>query len=72
MSSNTIYMGFYAKGTSHLSSSRPFGEAPQLSSTYGQYDDGANVFLYYNDGVSTSGLSVTNGGTLSTSAQANP
>ncbi len=25
-----------------------WGEAPQLSTTYGEYDNGANVFLYYN------------------------
>ncbi len=65
-------MGFYATGTNHLSSSGPFGEAPQLSSTYAQYDDGSTVFLYYNNGVSTSGLNVVNGGTISTSAQTNP
>jgi hypothetical protein len=72
LSSITIYMGFYATGTSHLSSSGPFGEAPQLSTTYAQYDDGSKVFMYYNNGVSTSGLTVVNGGAISTSAQANP
>ncbi|MGA2875587.1 MAG: hypothetical protein ABSA33_01575 [Candidatus Micrarchaeaceae archaeon] len=72
LSSSTIYMGFYTKGASHLSSSGPFGEAPQLSSTYAQYDDGSKVFLYYNNGVSTSGLNVVNGGAISTSAQTSP
>jgi len=72
LSSITVYMGFYATGTNHLSSSGPFGEAPQLTSTYGQYDDGSKVFLYYNNGQSTAGLNVANGGTVSTSSQANP
>ncbi|MGI0079978.1 MAG: hypothetical protein ACRECH_10170, partial [Nitrososphaerales archaeon] len=49
-SSRTIYMGFYAAGSSHLNASGPFGEAPQLTSIYAQYDDGANVFLAYFDG----------------------
>jgi len=68
----TVYMGFYAKGTSYLSSSGPFGEAPQLTGTYGQYDDGSSVFLYYNNGKSTAGLNVVNGGTVATSALGNP
>ena len=64
LSSNTIYMGFYAKGTNHLSASGPFGEAPTAQLTYAQYDDGSKVFIYYNNGVSTSGLNVVNGGRL--------
>lgn len=71
-SSITIYMGFYATGTSHLSSSGPFGEAPQLSSTYGQYDDGSTVFSYYNNGKSTANLNIVNGGTIANGAQTNP
>jgi len=44
------------------------GEAPQLSPTYGQYDNGSNVFLYYQrwgglsalpSGWSSSGLTIT-------------
>ncbi len=45
-SSITIYMGFAPTSTS-LFNSQTTGEAPQLSSTYGQYDDGKNVFFYY-------------------------
>jgi hypothetical protein len=48
------------------------GEAPQLSSTYAQYDNGANIFLYYNNGGSTTNLNVANGGTLSVTTQTNP
>jgi len=61
------------------------GEAPQLSSTYAQYDNGANVFTNYwnfagtslpasfTSGVSSDGtLTVNNGLTLGTSATDNP
>ena len=44
--SNTIYMGF-AANTVNLFSNTITGEAPQLSSTYAQYDDGAEVFTNY-------------------------
>ncbi|MEM3178059.1 MAG: hypothetical protein QXT36_02645 [Candidatus Micrarchaeaceae archaeon] len=45
----TIYLGFASPSTNLLSSSGTsgIGEAPQLSSTYGQYDDGASVFSNY-------------------------
>ena len=45
----TIYLGFANKTTNLLSSSGTtgIGEAPQLSSTYAQYDDGASVFNNY-------------------------
>ena len=43
----TIYMNFVQ--TSELSSSGPTGEAPALSSTYGQYDNGGDVFNYYQE-----------------------
>ncbi|MFP3289571.1 MAG: DUF2341 domain-containing protein [Candidatus Micrarchaeota archaeon] len=48
-SSLTIYLGFANKTTNLLSSSGTsgIGEAPQLSSTYAQYDDGASVFNNY-------------------------
>ena len=65
-------MGFYAPGSNHLSSSGPFGEAPQLTGTYGQYDDGSSVFLYYNNAKSTANLNVVNGGALTNAAHANP
>ena len=46
----TIYMGFVPTASNLFSSSGPVGEAPTLSPTYGQYDDGAAVFtaLYSN------------------------
>ena len=48
-SSVTIYIGFAPKKTNLLSSSGTtgIGEAPQLSTTYAQYDDGASVFTNY-------------------------
>jgi len=51
----TIYLGF-AGANNLLSSSGTtgIGEAPQLSSTYGQYDDGASVFNTYLNFVGTS------------------
>ena len=42
----TIYMGF-ANKTTNLFNNKTTGEAPQLSSTYGKYDNGADVFIYY-------------------------
>ena len=50
LTSITIYMGFYALAGNHLSASGPLGEAPQLSSTYAQYDDGSIVFSAYVNG----------------------
>ena len=48
-SSIRIYMGFALKSTNLLSNSGTtgIGEAPQLSKTYAQYDDGASVFNNY-------------------------
>ena len=49
-SSNTIiYVGFASKSTNLLSNSGTsgIGEAPQLPSTYAQYDDGSSVFNNY-------------------------
>lgn len=45
-SSITVYMGF-ASLTTNLFNSLTAGEAPQLSATYGQYDDGGIVFTNY-------------------------
>jgi hypothetical protein len=45
-SSLTIYMGFASQST-NLLNTQTTGEAPQLSSTYGQYDNGAAEFNYY-------------------------
>jgi hypothetical protein len=44
-SNTVIYMNFMQSNV--MSSSGPTGEAPQLSSTYAEYDNGANVFNYY-------------------------
>ena len=44
----TIFMGF-APLTTNLFSNTITGEAPQLSSTYAQYDNGANVFTTFYD-----------------------
>jgi len=74
-SSLTIYLGFAGKTTNLLSSSGTsgIGEAPQLSSTYGQYDDGASVFNAYQNfagsscpsgWICQSGVKISNGATL--------
>ena len=45
-STTTIYMQVDLSGTSHRNNTTT-GEAPQLSSTYAEYDNGANVFTNY-------------------------
>ena len=45
-SKQTIYMGF-APTSTNLFNTNNVGEAPQLSSIYAEYDDGANVFIQY-------------------------
>ena len=55
----TVYMGF-ASTSANLFNSVSTGEAPELSSSYGQYDDGAQVFPYY---WSFSGTSLPSGWT---------
>ncbi|MCL4376735.1 hypothetical protein M1558_04575, partial [Candidatus Parvarchaeota archaeon] len=59
-SSAVIYMGFGFPSTNFFSQySGQVGEAPQLSSTYGEYDNGANIFLAYANGdTSTSDFSI--------------
>jgi hypothetical protein len=53
-SSVTIYMGVGRMETNYyIIYSGTVGEAPQLSPTYGQYDDGANVFNYYTNFAGT-------------------
>jgi hypothetical protein len=42
----TLYMGF-ASLSSNLFNGVTTGEAPELSPSYGQYDNGVNVFAYY-------------------------
>ncbi len=49
--STTIIVLYYFKNTTNLFNSIDDGEAPQLSQTYGQYDDGANVFQAYDNFV---------------------
>lgn len=62
---STIYMAIYPKGTSQLNSAGPFGEAPQLSASYGQFDDGALVFsAYANGNTPTTQFNVGSGDTL--------
>jgi cell division septation protein DedD len=51
-SSVTIYMGF-ASTTTNLFNAQGTGEAPQLSSSYGGYDDGATVFSFYDNFAGT-------------------
>ena len=72
-SSITIYMGFASSDT-NLFNNKTTGEAPQLSPSYAEYDDGANVFNFYSDFKGTSlntskwtssgAVSVDNGVTL--------
>lgn len=49
--SATIYMGMTSPSINLLSNSGNEGEAPQLSPTYGQYDNGANIFQFYDNFV---------------------
>ncbi len=44
----SIYMDLYSPPY-NLFNTQNTGEAPQLSPTYGEYDDGANVFTYYDN-----------------------
>jgi hypothetical protein len=60
-SSITVYMGFAAP-TTNLLSNQLTGEAPQLSPIIGEYDNGGNVFNYYdNFGSSASGWTASAG-----------
>ncbi len=45
--SATIYMNFLPSNI--MTQSGPTGEAPELSSTYGEYDNGADVFNFYDN-----------------------
>jgi hypothetical protein len=57
----TIYLGF-AASTTNLFNDQTIGEAPNLSSIYGKYDNGRNVFSFYDDfrGTSLGSLWVDN------------
>jgi len=48
----TIYMVFLSQETNF--DANYWGEAPEISSTYGQYDNGANVFAFYDGFAGTS------------------
>lgn len=48
-SSMTLFMAFMPRTDSVLSADGPTGEAPQLSATYGEYDNGRLVFPFYDN-----------------------
>lgn len=48
----TIYMGF-SLTSQNLFNNVDVGEAPQLSTSYAEYDDGSTIFTYYNVNPST-------------------
>ncbi len=52
-SSTTIYLQVDLANANHFNTTTT-GEAPQLSSTYAEYDDGANVFNFYDNFAGTS------------------
>jgi PGF-pre-PGF domain-containing protein len=63
-SSINIYMGF-ANTLTSLFNNVDTGEAPQLSSTYAQYDDGSSVFpIYFNGDTPLSDFSVVSGAAI--------
>ncbi len=53
-STRTIYMGFYSTSTNNFNPNGNWGEAPTITATYGQYDNGAQVFTFYDDFAGTS------------------
>jgi len=59
----TIYMVFMTQATPF--DGNYWGEAPTLSATYGQYDNGAKVFSFYDNFAGTGGPSTTNWNTAS-------
>ncbi|MDA4119129.1 MAG: hypothetical protein OK436_00905 [Thaumarchaeota archaeon] len=64
----TIYMVFLS--TSNDFDGVNWGEAPELSGSYAQFDNGANVFLEYNNGNSLFSLSHTGTGGVGPSTTA--
>jgi hypothetical protein len=59
----TIYMTFLSNTTSF--DGNYWGDAPDLSATYGAYDNGVNIFnAYFNGNTATSNFSVYAGDTL--------
>ena len=77
---NTTYNLYAYQSTASLMDGINVGEAPQLSSKYGQYDNGANIFTFYDNFAGTSlnttkwktygspSITVNNGLTLSSSS----
>ncbi len=61
-STNTVYMGFGSTSTNFFNGNT-VGESPILSSSYGEYDNGANVFSYYQSFGGLSGNSLPTGWT---------
>ncbi len=78
----TIYMAFLPTSTTY--DGNYWGDSPNLSTTYGQYDNGANVFNFYDDfkgtslnakwtqilGSSGASITVNNGLTVTTTSTA--
>ena len=60
-SSNTINMQVLPSFENLFSVTGYLGEAPQLSSTYAEYDNGKYVFKYYDNFLNGSGLSIYSG-----------
>ncbi len=56
LSSITVYMDFFPTNDNVLNTLTT-GEAPQLSPVYGEYDDGAHVFTFYDDFKNSTSLS---------------
>jgi len=56
LSSETIYLDIFPRNDNLLNASgkNGIGEAPQLSPTYGEYDNGASVFNFYDNFAGTS------------------
>ena len=67
---DVIYMDFMPSGI--LSASGPTGEAPQLSPSYGEYDDGAYVFAAYFNGDTSNVLFSSPGGYIVSKATSQP
>ncbi|MCW1295376.1 MAG: DUF2341 domain-containing protein [Candidatus Parvarchaeota archaeon] len=70
---NDIAIGFASNDT-NLFNNKTTGEAPQLSSTYAEYDNGANVFdIYFNGAVPTSDFTLSGSeGSLSSTTVTGP
>jgi hypothetical protein len=64
----TLNLMVYDATDNVLSSSGYAGKAPQLSTTYGEYDNGANVFLNYFSGATSSGWTIAGTAGQTTSA----